>query len=78
MIIKLYVVDVWDGQQWHVVKNLHNVEPFVHTVYGNASGLRDQVQQVIKSMPGHAVRIRTVNVDIDPPAPTERGTEHDR
>lgn len=76
--IKIYVVDLWDGTQWRVAANPHNVEPSVHMTYPNADAHRQQFRQTIKSLPGHEVRIRAVEVDLTPPAPTELGPERDR
>lgn len=76
--IKIYVVDLWDGAQWHVATNPHNVEPSVHLNYTHADAHRRTFQETIKSLPGHDVRIRAVEVDLTPPALTERGTEHDQ
>lgn len=76
--VKIYVVDLWDGTQWHVATNPHNDEPSVHLRYTDADAHRRTFRETIKSLPGHNVRIRPVEVDLTPPALTERGTEHDR
>lgn len=78
MTVKIYVVDLWDGQQWHVASTPHNTEPSVHMNYTNADAHRQIFRQTVKSLPGHEVRIRAVEVDLTPPAPTELGGEHDR